>query len=94
MFSITLPKNTWPLYSNFPKKSLLLGRNLAQRFFRLNSSSLAKERIIALTLSVLTVTPVVPLIMGGDSFLYQFNYVAIQEQNVAYNISFPMGLIS
>lgn len=32
--------------------------------------------------------------MGGDSFLYQFDYVSIQAQNLAYSISFLMGLTS
>lgn len=57
MFSIIFPKNTWSLKSNFPKKSSPSGRNLARRFFRLHSSSLAQGCRIALTLSVLSVTP-------------------------------------
>lgn len=57
MFSIIFPKNTWSLKSNFPKKSSPSGRNLARRFFRLHSSSLAQGCRIAPTLSVLSVTP-------------------------------------
>lgn len=57
MFSIIFPENTWSLKSNFPKKSSPSGRNLAQRFFRLHSSSLAQGCRIAPTLSVLSVTP-------------------------------------
>lgn len=57
MFSIIFPENTWSLKSNFPKKSSPSGRNLAQRFFRLHSSSLAQGCRTAPTLSVLSVTP-------------------------------------
>lgn len=57
MFSIIFPKNTWSLKSNFPKKSSPSGRDQAQRFFRLHSSSLAQGCRTAPTLSVLSVTP-------------------------------------
>lgn len=70
MFSIILPKNTWSLKSNFPKKSSPSGRNLAWRFFRLHSSSLAQGCRIAPTLSVLSVTPRSHLLWVTHSVLF------------------------